>query len=242
MPYRTAVADYVRRLERPFQIAYGREGLSSETRDTLLYSQLQEGLSYNLMKSPVLSGSDSYKQLCVSAKREEKWIVELSRRQQYLKDGTPRRNDDRFPTQQLPPRGTVPGANDSRLLTQQLPPRGIVPRGKSDRLRKCFNCGSTEHLARECKQPKKESPGYHRPPRRDWSTEAGAKTITSQENPLAFLYSDDDSDGVRVVRIHDRGSKPRRVAVDLQGVPATGVVDSGADITIVGAELLRWPQ
>ena len=42
-----------------------------------------------------------------------------------------------------------------------------------------------------------------------------------------------------MVRIHDRGSKPRRVAVDLQGVPATGVVDSGADITIMGAELFK---
>ena len=39
-----------------------------------------------------------------------------------------------------------------------------------------------------------------------------------------------------MVRIHDRGSKPRRVTVDLQGIPATRVVDSGADITIMGAE------
>ena len=60
-----------------------------------------------------------------------------------------------------------------------------------------------------------------------------------QENPLEFLYSDDDSDGVKVVRIDDRGSKPKRVAVDLQGVPATGVVDSGADITIMGAERFK---
>ena len=133
-----------------------------------------------------MSGSDSYKQLCVSAKREEKRIVQLSRRQQYLKDGTPRRNDDRFPTQQLLPRGTVPGAKDSRLPTQQLPPRGIVPGGKPDRLRKCFNCGSTEHLARECKQPKKESPGYHRPPRRDWSTEAGPKQLRRKKTLLTF--------------------------------------------------------
>ena len=122
-----SVADYVRRLERLFQLAYGRESLSSETRDTILYSQLQEGLSYNLMKSPAVSGSDSYKQLSVSAKREEKWIVELSRRQQYLKDGTPRRNDDRFPTQQLPPRGTVPGGTNRSVLSASLPcVRGAV--------------------------------------------------------------------------------------------------------------------
>ena len=38
------VADFIRRLERTFQIAYGQDGMSAETRDTLLHSQLQEGL------------------------------------------------------------------------------------------------------------------------------------------------------------------------------------------------------
>ena len=38
------VADFIRRLERTFQIAYGRDGMSTKTRDTLLHSQLQEGL------------------------------------------------------------------------------------------------------------------------------------------------------------------------------------------------------
>lgn len=45
------VADYIRRLERLFQIAYGRDNLTTETRETFLHSQLQEGLRYDLMKS-----------------------------------------------------------------------------------------------------------------------------------------------------------------------------------------------
>lgn len=35
-----AVSDFIRRLERTFRIAYGRDVMSNETRDTLLYGQL----------------------------------------------------------------------------------------------------------------------------------------------------------------------------------------------------------
>ena len=34
-----AVADYIRRLERAFRQAYGADGMSSETRDALLFGQ-----------------------------------------------------------------------------------------------------------------------------------------------------------------------------------------------------------
>jgi hypothetical protein len=73
-----SVADYIRRVERLFQVAYGRDRLSCETRDILLYSQLQEGLRYNLIKSPAVSGAGSYKQLCIAAKHEEKRLNEAS--------------------------------------------------------------------------------------------------------------------------------------------------------------------
>ena len=36
------VTDFIRRLERLFKLAYGHEGISAETRNTLLYRQLQE--------------------------------------------------------------------------------------------------------------------------------------------------------------------------------------------------------
>ena len=44
------VADFIRRLERTFTIAYGQDGMPLETRQTLLHGQLQEGLRYNLKK------------------------------------------------------------------------------------------------------------------------------------------------------------------------------------------------
>ena len=35
-----------------FRIAYGRDPMSNESCDTLLYCQLQEGLCYELMRGP----------------------------------------------------------------------------------------------------------------------------------------------------------------------------------------------
>ncbi len=35
-----SVPDYIRRLKRNFRIAYGREGLSTDARGALLYSQM----------------------------------------------------------------------------------------------------------------------------------------------------------------------------------------------------------
>jgi len=61
-------------------------------------------------------------------------------------------------------------------------------------------------------------------------------------NPLDFLFSDlsDSGDGeVRVVRVSDGGSRPRCVRVQIQGVPVVGILDSGADITIMGGALFK---
>ena len=44
---------------------------------------------------------------------------------------------------------------------------------------------------------------------------------------------------VKQVRVQGTGSKAQRASVDIQGVPALGVIDSGADITIIGGELFR---
>lgn len=79
------VADFIRRLEQLFKLAYGRDGMSGETRGTLLHSQLQEGLRYEIMKAPAVSGSHGYKELCLAARNEEKRLAELAKRRQYLK-------------------------------------------------------------------------------------------------------------------------------------------------------------
>ena len=136
-----SVAEYVRRLERLFQVAYGRDGLSVETRQTLLYSQLQEGLRYSLIKSPAVSGADSYSQLCIAAKHEEKRLSELSRRQQYLKD--------------IGKKGDAGGQSPQNSTSKLNEKRG-ENRGEP---RQCYVCGATDHLARNCKKKKTESAG-----------------------------------------------------------------------------------
>ena len=45
------VATYVSRLGHTFRVAYEHDPISTETRDMLMHSQLQEGLSYKLMQS-----------------------------------------------------------------------------------------------------------------------------------------------------------------------------------------------
>ena len=97
-----SVSDFIRRMERCFQVAYGRDNLSVETRETILFGQLQEGLRFNIVKSPSVSGSQSYKELCMAAKNEEKRIAGLQRRQQYQHGGGTRENSSKQKGQ-LPP-------------------------------------------------------------------------------------------------------------------------------------------
>ncbi len=49
---------------------------------------------------------------------------------------------------------------------------------------------------------------------------------------MELLISSSDEEQVNRVIVHDQGS-----VVQLQGVQAVGVIDSGSDITIMGAEL-----
>ncbi len=60
-------------------------------------------------------------------------------------------------------------------------------------------------------------------------------------NPMDFLYSSDSDEisDVCLVRVHDKGSKPQCVGIQIQGVPMFGIIDSGADITIIGGILFK---
>ena len=49
------VANFIHRLEHAFQVAYGNDKMSTETREAILNGQLQEALSLELMKSPSVS-------------------------------------------------------------------------------------------------------------------------------------------------------------------------------------------
>ena len=189
--------------------------MSGETRDTLLHGQLQEGLKYDIMKAPSVSGAQTYKQLCLAAKNEEKRLAEL-KRQHYST-----------------PQATTPN-----------------PAQGGDK--KCYVCNKAGHLARDCKASKSESRG--RPvststkPVNTTSvqTHQGAETsVTSPGglNPMDFLFSassdSDDGGEVRAVRVDDGESRPRCMRLQIQGVPAVGILDSGSDITIMGGALFK---
>ena len=74
-----SVSDFIRRVEQLFKLAYGKDGMSEETRGTLLHGQLQEGLIYDIMKAPAVSGCRGYKELCLAARNEEKRLIELAK-------------------------------------------------------------------------------------------------------------------------------------------------------------------
>ena len=64
------VSNFICRLEKAYSIAYGTEKMSKETKDVMLYGQLQEGLQLSIVRSPSVSGALSYKELCMTAKHE----------------------------------------------------------------------------------------------------------------------------------------------------------------------------
>ena len=177
------------------------------------------------MESPAVSGSLTYKQLCVAAKQEEKRLMKLKRHKQHLERQV-RHQAARY----------TPSSNDGSKLDSLT---GKPPR-------ECYVCGKTDHLAKQCRQRKsKSNPIEDKKQKKGKETTAITKTIisTSQQetsDPLYFLSSDSDTDGsINLVRITDQGSHLRKATVEIAGVPATGLVDTGADITIMGPELFK---
>ena len=66
------------------------------------------------------------------------------------------------------------------------------------------------------------------------------QVCTESALSVADLYSsDDDNTNARLIHVKDGGSCPQWVKVEIQGVPAEGVIDSGADITIIEGELFK---
>ncbi|XP_064398966.1 uncharacterized protein LOC135345475 [Halichondria panicea] len=235
------VADYLRRLERQFQLAYGRDDLKSETRETMLYSQLQEGLLLNLVRSPSVSGCQRYKELCIAAKQEEKRLADIKRRQVYALKGN---TSDSNPKKRFPDKGASPSLSHSHSYShsdkfsddRRRPMKPMKPRTLT-----CHNCGSPDHFVRDCKAPSKESSS------KSYSNGNRLKAIQTKplgdrNDPMACLYTSSDSDSdsdVKLIRVPYEGSHPRRALVEVQGIPAYGVVDTGADISIMGAELFK---
>ncbi len=231
-----AVSDFVRRLERTFQIAYGKDKMSAETRDTLLHSQLQEGLRYEVMRAPAVSGAQTYHELCLAAKNKEKRLANLRKRQHYQRGPRPSLQVEDTPSKPFIP--TIPATKQA----PQRPPAGMLTK-------RCHTCNQPGHLARDCRARRSESRGQQPG---DKSGTPSTRTVRSSEeaeqpfedslnDPLHFLYSSDsgEEDTVRQVRVTDQGSKPRCVKVQIAGVPMYGIIDSGADITIMEGQPLQ---
>ena len=195
------VSDFLRRLEHIYQIAFGRDDLSAETRDMLLYGQLQEGLSYSLIESPSVSGAQSYRELCIAAKKEERRLVELKKKQQYLKAEKP--------PFESPTRKPFQKSSNSTTGNRAKPFMNLGPL-------RCFNCNSPRHLARDCRKPKTESQGK--------SSQKATQELK----------------GAKMIRTRYDTSKQKQsscVEVKVEGVPVTGLIDTGSDITIIRGDL-----
>ena len=44
---------------------------------------------------------------------------------------------------------------------------------------------------------------------------------------------------MRTIRLDNKGSRAQVALVDVQGVPAKGIIDTGAETTIMGAKLFK---
>ena len=212
-----SVSDFIGRLENVFQTGFGREQLSNETREMLLYGQLQEGLLYSLMESPAVSGAQNYKELRLAAKREERRLAELKKKQQYLKgEGLPANSSPNKPPStshnwQRTFRG--PGSRGA-TINKPEEKQGAQQQKKL----RCYICDSPNHLARQCQQQRTESPG---------------KKITQTKSSR--------TSDTRVIRtgLHMSVKKSGSCCVEvlIEGIPVTGLIDTGSDITIIRGDL-----
>ena len=242
------VSDFICRLEKAYSIAYGTDKMCKETKNVMLYGQLQEGLRLSIVRSPSVLGALSYKELCMAAKHEEKQLAEIKKRQDNEKNSsvTKCRSD-----RQVNESGTSRTGNGNNSQA-----------GGKD-TRRCYLCNKVGHVAKYCKLSNKEKEASGSLNKSDekarFSQPAGKTTVANKQvtttpsetkqfknsdspigvDPVSLLYSSDSDSNVDMVRVDDQGSRPQYVNIEVQGVPTSGVVDTRADITIMGSELFK---
>ena len=67
--------------------------------------------------------------------------------------------------------------------------------------------------------------------------EDSGEPTTSHQSALELLPSDSDEEEVTLVHVACSNGQPKCARVLIQGVEASGIVDTGADITIIGRDL-----
>jgi hypothetical protein len=108
------------------------------------------------MQAPAVSGSHGYSELCLAARNEERRLVELAKRRQYLRSGAP------FPYPGVePPRRQVP--EQGPAPTNDLARQSSSNQSGESNVRRCYNCGRPGHYARNCLAQRMDNngPGEH---------------------------------------------------------------------------------
>ena len=112
-------------------------------------------------------------------------------------------------------------------------------------------CDQPGYLAKNCKANNREQESRGSTTQKKEPNKSSTRQITSQSHenqhdtdeensldPISLLYSDSEGT-VDTVRVSDKGGRPQYVNVEIQGVPTSGVIDTGADISIIGGGLFK---
>ena len=153
------------------------------------------------------SGATSYQALCLAAKSEEKRQAKLQKRRQYK----PKTDQVQWSVNAKPFIPSERGDNRMGMTKTSL----MSQDGRGGKPKECWTCGKVGHLSRECRATKTESVGH------SGNRMSSARVVQtmplpehgkSRDNPLQYLTSDSDSEDssrVKLVHVHDRGSKPQ---------------------------------
>ena len=154
-----------------------------------------------MMKAPAVSGARDYQELSMAAKNEEHRLDELSKRQQYLRDGA---TDDSTDQQHKRQGRMTQGRQSQSNGASSRPPwrnsgKGIPPRdptnSASSSAKRCYICNSTSHLAKHCnKTAKSESTGKSQPPKNNNSQNKAAAARKVQSEPSENAPKDESQD------------------------------------------------
>lgn len=105
--------------------------------------------------------------------------------------------------------------------------------------RKCHYCKKAGHVIRDFRKKKSDDARRNQHPVTQQVTTKVADQPKESPDPYDLLFSSDSEDGeaVKQIMVTDKGSRAQHARVSISGVPANGVINTGADITIIGGEL-----